>query len=82
MTWDEVSAPLPCSRNGRGHPADYRITTDNGLGYRSKLLRSTLEAYGIRYHFTRPNTRRTKGKAERSIRTALDEWTHARPHGH
>lgn len=49
-----------------------RIVTDNGSGYRSKLLRRTLEAHGIRHLFTRPNTPRTNGKAERSIRTALE----------
>lgn len=31
-----------------------RIMTDDGSGYRSKLLRRTLEADGIRHRFTRP----------------------------
>jgi transposase InsO family protein len=59
-----------------------RIMTDNGSGYRSKLLRRMLEAHGIKHLFTRPYTPRTNGKAERFIRTALEEWAYARPYGH
>lgn len=59
-----------------------RIMTDNGSAYRSKLLRKTLEARGIRHLFTRPYTPRTNGKAERFIRTALEEWAYARPYSH
>ncbi|MFW6193568.1 MAG: IS481 family transposase [Gemmatimonadota bacterium] len=59
-----------------------RIMTDNGPGYRSKLLRKALEARGVKHIFTRPYTPRTNGKAERFIRTALQEWAYARPYGH
>jgi len=59
-----------------------RIMTDNGPGYRSKLLRRTLEAHRIKHLFTRPYTPRTNGKADRFIRTALEEWAYARPYGH
>lgn len=57
-----------------------RLMTDNGPGYRSKLMARTLEALGIRHLFTRPYTPRTNGKVERFIRTSIEEWAYARPY--
>src|SRR4051794_10183905 len=57
-----------------------RVMTDNGSGYRSKLHRKACEALGIRHLFTRPYRPRTNGKAERFIRTLLNEWAYKRPY--
>ena len=54
-----------------------RVMTDNGSCYRSKLIRKTCEALGLRQVFTRPYTPKTNGKAERFIQTALREWAYA-----
>ena len=54
------------------------LLTDNGPAYRSRLFASTCRRLGIKHRFTRPYTPRTNGKAERFIRTALQEWAYAR----
>ena len=54
------------------------ILTDNGSGYRSKLLAQVCAELGLKHRFTRPYTPRTNGKAERFIQTALREWAYAR----
>lgn len=54
------------------------LLTDNGPAYRSRLFAATCRALGLKHRFTRPYTPRTNGKAERFIRTALQEWAYAR----
>jgi len=53
------------------------VLTDNGPAYRSRQFAQACSALGIKHRFTRPYTPRTNGKAERFIRTALDEWAYA-----
>ena len=57
-----------------------RILTDNGSSYRSHAYRDTLAGVDIRHKRTRPFRPQTNGKAERFIRTLLDEWAYARPY--
>jgi transposase InsO family protein len=57
-----------------------RILTDNGSSYRSHAYRDTLAGFDIRHKRTRPFRPQTNGKAERFIRTLLDEWAYARPY--
>jgi transposase InsO family protein len=57
-----------------------RMLTDNGASYRSHAYRDTLAGFGIRHKRTRPFRPQTNGKAERFIRTLLDEWAYARPY--
>jgi transposase InsO family protein len=57
-----------------------RILTDNGASYRSDVYRDTLAGHDIRHKRTRPYRPQTNGKAERFIRTLLDEWAYARPY--
>lgn len=58
-----------------------RIMTDNGVGYK-KRYRNCLKAWGIKHITTRPYTPKTNGKAERFIRTSLEEWAYARAYQH
>jgi len=57
-----------------------RMLTDNGASYRSHAYRDTLAGHQIRHKRTRPFRPQTNGKAERFIRTLLDEWAYARPY--
>ena len=52
--------------------------TDNGPAYRSRALAAACRVLGLEHRFTRPYTPRTNGKAERFIRTSLEEWAYAR----
>ena len=54
-----------------------RIMTDNGSGYRSRRFAAAVAAHGVRHLRTKPYTPRTNGKAERFIRTLLNEWAYA-----
>jgi transposase InsO family protein len=54
-----------------------RVMTDNGSCYRSKMFRTACKERGLRQVFTRFYTRKTNGKAERFIQTALREWAYA-----
>ena len=54
------------------------LITDNGPAYRSRQFAQACKQLGIKHRFTRPYTPRTNGKAERFIRTALQEWAYAR----
>jgi len=54
------------------------LLTDNGPAYRSRLFALACRTLGLKHRFTRPYTPRTNGKAERFIRTALQEWAYAR----
>jgi transposase InsO family protein len=53
------------------------VLTDNGPAYRSRHFAEACRACGLKHRFTRPYTPRTNGKAERFIRTALQEWAYA-----
>lgn len=53
------------------------ILTDNGPAYRSRLLAQACRQLALKHRFTKPYTPRTNGKAERFIRTALEEWAYA-----
>jgi transposase InsO family protein len=53
------------------------ILTDNGPAYRSRQFAQVCSQLSLRHRFTRPYTPRTNGKAERFIRTALEEWAYA-----
>ena len=53
-----------------------RVLSDNGNGYRSKLMAAAARAHGLAQRFTRPYTPRTNGKAERFIQTLLREWAY------
>lgn len=52
--------------------------TDNGSCYKSHAFRDACGALGLRHNRAKPCTPKTNGKAERFIKTALDEWAHAR----
>lgn len=58
-----------------------RIMTDNGVGYK-KRYRNRLKAWGIKHITTKPYTPKTNGKAERFIRTSLEEWAYSQPYNH
>jgi transposase InsO family protein len=55
-----------------------RVLTDNGASYRSRAFAAALERIGARHRWTRPYRPQTNGKAERFIRTLLDEWAYVR----
>jgi transposase InsO family protein len=57
-----------------------RVMTDNGTGYRSHRFRQAREALGVRHLRTRPYTPKTNGKAERCIKTLLEDWAYAVPY--
>jgi transposase InsO family protein len=56
------------------------VLTDNGSCYRSKHFAAVCAELGIRHRFTRPYRPQTNGKAERLIRTLLEEWAYGRPY--
>jgi transposase InsO family protein len=53
-----------------------RVLTDNGSGYRSHVFGTAAWAQRLVHRRTRPYTPRTNGKAERFIRTMLQEWAY------
>ena len=55
-----------------------RLLTDNGNGYRSADFAAACDELGIGHRFTRPYRPQTNGKAERMVRTLLNEWAYAR----
>lgn len=55
-----------------------RVMTDNGSGYISRAFRVAVRELGARHIRTRPYTPRTNGKAERFIRTSLEQWAYKR----
>ncbi len=57
-----------------------RVLTDNGGAYRSRAYAGAMERIGARHKRTRPYRPQTNGKAERFIKTLLDEWAYARPY--
>jgi transposase InsO family protein len=54
------------------------VMTDNGGCYLSKTFVKAIERHGLKHIRTRPYTPRTNGKAERFIKTSLNEWAYAR----
>ncbi|HSB55630.1 MAG TPA: IS481 family transposase [Gemmatimonadales bacterium] len=54
-----------------------RVLSDNGSGYRSRIVAAVCSALALAHRFTRPYTPRTNGKAERFIQTLLREWAYA-----
>jgi transposase InsO family protein len=54
------------------------VLTDNGSAYRSGTFTAACRALSLKHRFTRPYTPRTNGKAERFIRTAVEEWAYVR----
>jgi len=54
------------------------VLTDNGVSYRSYAFADRCRDLGLKHRRTRPYTPRTNGKAERFIKTALNEWAYAR----
>lgn len=57
-----------------------RVLTDNGSSYRSSPFAAALARLDARHKRTRRYRPQTNGKAERFIRTLLDEWAYARPY--
>ena len=55
-----------------------RILTDNGACYKAHRFRAVCNVLGLKQRRTRPYTPRTNGKAERFIKTAINEWAYAR----
>lgn len=58
-----------------------RIMTDNGVGYKKRYKR-TLKSWRIKHITTKPYTPQTNGKAERFIRTSIEEWAYATAYEH
>lgn len=56
-----------------------RVMTDNGSCYKARNFAKACKRHGIKHIRTRPYTPRTNGKAERFIKTALNEWAYAQP---
>jgi transposase InsO family protein len=54
-----------------------RVLSDNGSCYRSRWHTEACAELRLRPLFTRPYRPRTNGKAERFIRTMLNEWAYA-----
>lgn len=57
-----------------------RILTDNGSCYLSKVFANECRDRQVRHLKTKPYTPRTNGKAERLIKTLLEEWAYVRPY--
>jgi hypothetical protein len=56
-----------------------RILSDNGSAYRSGAWRKACRTMAIKPIRTKPYTPQTNGKAERFIKTLLNEWAYAMP---
>lgn len=56
-----------------------RVMTDNGSCYKARNFGKACRRRGIKHVRTKPYTPRTNGKAERFIKTALNEWAYAQP---
>jgi len=53
------------------------VLSDNGSAYRSNSCRQDCVLLGLGAKRTRPHTRRTNAKAERFIKTLLNEWAYS-----
>jgi transposase InsO family protein len=58
-----------------------RVMTDNGSAYISRLHAHAISLLGVRHLRIRPRRPQTNGKAERFIRTMLDEWAYGAIYG-
>ena len=56
------------------------VMTDNAKAYTSHLVQAFWRAGRLRHLRTRPYRPQTNGKAERFIRTLLNEWAYRRPY--
>ena len=54
------------------------LLTDNVKCYQSQHFRRVCQRFGIKHSFTRPYRPQTNGKAERFIKTVLNEWAYVR----
>jgi transposase InsO family protein len=54
-----------------------RVFTDNGPCYKAHRFAYACGQLGLKHRRTRPYTPRTNGKAERFIKTAINEWAYA-----
>jgi transposase InsO family protein len=54
-----------------------RVMTDNGRCYKANHFARICVRLGLKHRRTRPYTPRTNGKAERFIKTAINEWAYA-----
>ena len=61
----------------RGIACIRQVMTDNGPCYLSADFKHAIRAVGAEHIRTRPYTPQTNGKAERLIRTLLQEWAYA-----
>jgi transposase InsO family protein len=57
-----------------------RILTDNGMGYRSRMVAGVCRTWQIRHKYTQPYRPCTNGKAARFIQTLLREWAYRWPY--
>jgi len=57
----------------------YRVLTDNGSAYRSKVFNAAVTATRTRHKYTRPYRPQTNGKIERFHRTLAREWAYQQP---
>jgi transposase InsO family protein len=55
-----------------------RVLSDNGSGYRSRIVAAMSRALDVAQRWTRPYRPQTNGKAERFIQTLLREWAYGR----
>ena len=55
------------------------VLTDNGPCYHSRAFAQQRRALGLRHQHTKPYRPQTNGKAERFIRTLLEEWGRVTP---
>ena len=58
-----------------------RVLTDRGSAYRSRVFAASVAALGAQHKLTRPYRPQTNGKAERFIKTLVEEWAYARFYG-
>ncbi len=54
-----------------------KLLTDNGPCYKANNFARACDKLGLKHRRTRPYTPRTNGKAERFIKTAINEWAYA-----
>jgi transposase InsO family protein len=54
-----------------------KVLTDNGPCYQANRFARTCSELNLKHRRTRPYTPRTNGKAERFIKTAINEWAYA-----
>jgi len=55
-----------------------RVMTDHGNCYMSRRFAEAMGSIGARHKLTRPYRPQTNGKAERFIRTLVEEWAYSR----